>query len=271
VADTVNARTTFFFEDGKYGWSESYFSQPASVQAARAAALLIAPKRIALLGTGPVFAAIRVSDADIERDSLITLAADIPTGKDRREEASDVPYSSWLCQLSNGTRYKRPLYLRGCPDIDITDPEDAAAHGVFKKAWAAYVAALIAGGYMLRVLLRGTDNPSKKITDVFGDAAGFKVTTAAHGLVNNDVVRISGVKGSTVPKGKYTVRKVDDDNFVALHLPAPGAVGYTGGGEWTKQIIGFKPVTEGIIVRQTRRATGRPFDSPHGRRKARTA
>jgi hypothetical protein len=59
------------------------------------------------------------------------------------------------------------------------------------------------------------------------------VTSAAHGLVTGDKIRISGVSGMTELNGQnFTVTKVTNDSF-SLGVNTSGYGAYTSGGRWT--------------------------------------
>lgn len=266
---SINARTTFFFTDGKYGWSETFFSQPEGLAEAKAKALVLARSRFALLGQGPVFSGIRVSDDDVQRDSLIVLANEIPVDKVRPSDASDVPYSSLLLRWNSGSLYWRQHYCRGVPDVDITDPEDLGSKASLIKGFGLFKKAILEGQYRLKVTLRGAENPPIVITAIAADAFGWDITAPGHGLIDDAQVRISGATGDNMPRGVYRVKVIDGNNFTALKTPPAGPVFYTGGGKVHKILRAYKLITDGQIVRQTHRDTGRPFDSPRGRRRRR--
>lgn len=292
----IDAKCTIFFTDGKYGWSESLWnSSQTTLDRVLEKGITLARKRLPLCGAGPQVPYIRVSDESQYRDSLIetlNLVTIKPDGTQATQgtqggtqptfiapvlkpltgiDASDRPYSAILVRNESGTLYRRLMYLRGCPDSIIVDPIGPTPTKAWYDGFIQWAAELIAGQWRFKVLSREPTNQPKPITGIFPQAAAeARIKSAGHGLAVLNEVRVFNCKGvGPLPKGIYSVSSiVDADNFTLVNYkPDIGTISYFGGGKYILRTSVYAPITNTLIRGQTSRKTGRPFDSPRGRRR----
>lgn len=282
-------RCTQFFTDGKYGWSDTVWSIADTPEAATTLFIKLAVLRYRLLGTGPESPYIRTSDDLILRDADVTLvdftkphlgfskidpdftiAPANPKGR-ALPTPSDVPYSAILIRMQSGTRSHRMTYLRGAPDEVIVDPAGPLRPQAWKTAFDDYVTELTSGRWFyLRVNRDPLAVPFKLVAGMNGAAPDIIFTVPAHGFISGDFVQADKFVGTDMPRGKYTVLKVTDDTL-KLKEYFPLSYTYLRGGRFQKNVQSLGVITSVIIRGETHRNTGRPFDSPAGRRKKRSA
>ena len=262
-------KLTMFFKDGEYGWSETHYY--ATVNAPLETVLLqgkvLATVRSTLLGNQPRLTYLRVSYDDVWRDSLIdSRSSDVMVNTDGPD--AEIPYSVILVRGNSGTLYRKSIYVSGIADSAIVDPAGPKLTADYLKAFKKYFTALT-DFWGFRVIIRDTvTNPYRDVTAITGPAP-MTFTVPAHGLATNDSIRYQGYKDQAKAScnGIWTIDKVDADNFklrgfTQFLLPLKF-------GRIQKRTIGVVPYTELIIVGETHRKRGRPFDSPRGRAKKR--
>jgi len=275
-------RLTIFFEDGKYGWSESHFYRAPVTDLHQVIndGVILARARADLLGTGPTINELRASFDDVFRDSFInvfnpplqtTLFAG--GGSVPPEVTSDLPYSVTLLRLESGANYRRSLYLSGVPDAYQLDPN--AQYGAQWETnfglWADQLADdpvnQTTGLWGFKALQRPPDVPTFPITGItFGlptiiTAVGntFTVGQRIHIRLVKQTPKKPSVNGFW-----YVLAKTGDQ--VTLANSSFAGEAYLGGGiVYDAQTYAIKPYTDVRIVRETHRKRGRPFDCPHGR------
>lgn len=119
-------KVVVYFENGKKGWQEVYYSAGTTLtQGINAGNGLIA-LRTALMGGETSITGMRVQDAAMPRVSRLFHFNFKTTGK--YQSLSDFPDTAALMLLySNGDNRRRPLYLRGNPDslFDDANPNNA--------------------------------------------------------------------------------------------------------------------------------------------------
>jgi hypothetical protein len=282
-----NIRATLFFTSDKYGWSETFFKVADDLQAVLEDAVRMAVNRIRLCGTNVELDYVRVSDDDIRRDSLVAqpnLTAQLKKsvrdvldvggeGAKPKEQKinvaapdpADQPYSAILLRMEAGPLYRRPMYLRGCPDSIIVNPPGPVQPKEWGDMFRRWVEFLKGNAWGFKVLNRDVGNPAKPITASPG-VAPFQLTVAAHGLVQGQRVTVEDIKGEgAVPHGAFTIDVVDP-NTIRLR-GTTGAFTYDRGGTVRLRVYKVATISSIIIRGETTRRTGRPFDSPRGRRR----
>lgn len=264
----AHVKSILFFEAGKHGWSETYYRDEDDLTLALTKLKALASTRALMLGTGATITYARVSKEGIFRDSRVE--SFVGQGmKSEVEGASEVAYSVWLARLQANDTMKRQLYLSGMPDVDVSVPEDKAAHGALLKAFDKFVKKLKDDQWAIRGNDKTALNPEKAVTDIALDGGLVKVTIPNHGWQTNDIVVIRNARGVGKMNGKFEVLKVDDDN-IKLRGNTANVI-YTGGAKARKQSIILAPIVEGVLLRQTHRDRGSPFDRPRcARRKKKT-
>ena len=114
-------KVNYFFKQGKYGWSETYYLTRDNHTTCLNTAQLLIASRVALLGGDngdgvPTLEFIRVSDVEKQRDSLVFV---VPSGQGKNITAistADNPNLALLCRVEADPFFRRQLYLRGQPD-----------------------------------------------------------------------------------------------------------------------------------------------------------
>lgn len=278
-------RCTMFFEDGKYGWSETYWSNTDTPQAATSLFIILAKLRWKLLGSGPNITYLRTSDDLVLRDADITVLDfnaqnagidkidpdfGLVKGKINRavDTPSDVPYSAILVRMSSGTLGHRMMYLRGAPDELIIDPAGPKQNQAWKTAFANWQTELQSGRwYWVGQNRNPLVNPFKLVTAVDTAPAHAVFTVPAHGFVTGQFVQASAFVGTNMPKGNYTVTFLTADTLSLKEYIQGGNAIYIRGGRFQANVKGLIGITAVLIRGETHRNTGRPFDSPVGRRR----
>lgn len=285
----VLAQTTLFFETVGLGigWSETFYSTVSSLDNALTDGIALADKRAAMLGKFDAqdgaglsrINQVRVSDVDILGDSLIKTRDDRGNLWDGALGSSDYPSTALLVRLMSGAKVRRMHMLSGIPDALCTQGGKFVSRPDFAAAFAAWFAYLKkAPPYLIRSIDK---DPAltKKITNIVlapgpDPVAGTPIitTAGAHGLNDNDRVRIRGVKwhdpdtGTTI-KGLYTVAVVSTTSFSLKHTVVAGD--YDRGGSMTKQQYNYVPIDGYVIERMATRRRGRVFGLPRGQRRVR--
>ena len=269
MADRV--RTTIFFKQGSYGWTETYFLPTTTLTNALLKAELLVSLRRALLGDVSRITYVRVSDDEKFRDSLVRVQPpDLQTGPAGNGNP-DPAYTSLLLRLEGGEEHRRQLYLRGIPDSVIVEPDPPIFEAGYTKFFKNFRTELISQGWAFKVIKKPPAVPAVLITGFITATPPVVTTGAAHNLTTGDNVLIRGVKGFEAnngrgANGRWYVNVLTANSFeITGRLTPFGA--YLGGGEIIKRVYGLIDVTAVELVRVTKRSTGRPFDSPRGRRR----
>lgn len=289
---TITAKATLFFEDHKYGWSESYFQDGIdNLGVIYGDAIALAEQRATLNGAGVLMPYIRVSNEAIKRDSLVQQinlftigpgTQEIPAGANVVKTAfatsgstkPDRPYSAVLLRFEAGSLYHRLMYMRGIPDDLITDPVGPANNQGWAKSfldWRALFEARLSR-WKIKVLSKEDANVFKKVTRLQRPTDGVSVivTVPGHGYANSDRVRLEGLPPQARAfNGVWRVFEVTADTFTLEGTRGPVLDYITLTGTAHRLEYVYKGITDIVTRGQTHRDTGRPFDSPRGRRKSR--
>jgi len=277
----IKGRITLFFSGSSYGWTETYFTTADNLDIVKARGILLRDQRSKLLGGRTRVSGMRVSDDDVFRDSLIDASQVVVGTSDDDGEglafkapAADNPYSAVLLRCESGPLYRKAIYLRGVPDAYIRfdtgfDPPKTwlDRFELFKKVLIGSAPPNIP--FQFKVRSHEADNPEKAISNMTFAAGVTTVTTAvAHGALSGDAVLIRKVKNDgTKVNGRRIVDKVSDTVFTLRNFA--GDPGYLSGGVLRVERYILTDITSCQVVRQISRRTGRPFDSPRGRRSVR--
>lgn len=276
----TNAKIVLFFSSGTAGWSEVYYTNNTSLDAAYSAAAALASFRARLMGDPTTLDAIRVEDPDLLRASTLTKQA-ITAPKTYVSQADNPNVAAMMRLYATGSQVSRPLYLRGNPDnaFDQAQPDNADAQawqnnflalGNFLKSTASGVAWQLKSKTYPVVKGPGVNITPITVVGVLPAIQSLvQLTTGeAHGLAVNDFVTLYKMGIPRLSGTFRVVAIVDDDNFaVPFHLATSFA--YPGGGymlKYTQQYLNLTSYAN--QPRWTRRATGRPFDVSRGRRRA---
>jgi len=269
-------RVTFFFEVGQSGFSESWYRTAASHQTAMNAARgQFLTKRLGFLASNIVVQAIRVTNPDPPRDSLLeSVFASNP-----QAPRGDYPGLGVHVRVSSGPNYNREQIFRGPPDEWMIYSDVLGAftyNATWRLQFDAFSAELANNGWSLRVFDR-VGVPAVKITNVVRDGGGLTCTvetTTPHGLVVGQTVALTGVIGRIGPfgpvirrpTGQYQVAGVITPVKITVIQSLPSDYLYDHGG--TARLVTYAyPIITRTDVREPRtRRPGRAFFVPVGRR-----
>lgn len=265
----MGVKVTFFFECGKYGWSETIYSSSSTVDGAKALALLLMPKRTAILTSPCTMIGIRCSNDDPPLDSLFHVPSPADGAGRLWPGQSDIPNTCLDLRMESGALHRRAYQLRGIPDdmvkaggeLDI----DPTYRGVLTQ-WRNMLTNTLWG-----MRIRNAPGSAVDILTMINenDGRSVLVTTALpHGLVFNDLVYISGRSNVKGFNGTWRVRVTGATTFQILSSRPTGNLFFNL--KVRKLTYTFAAFTEAIIERASHRITGRPFGAPVGRRRART-
>jgi hypothetical protein len=278
----IDAKVTFVFNDGRQGWSETWYLGAIvdlGTAAARAATLGVARRE--LLARGVSLEYIRTSDEAVLGDSLVSITrAAVAGGTVAGGLAPDTPYNAILVRAQAGALYRRQVWLRGIPDDWIrrnaTDPPFYQAPGQ-QVALASFLLELTkAPAFAIRAIAKeaGVTVPRRVNGVTFNGATGrYVLDVGAHGFANNDQVRVRAAKPASAAalNGVFGLTGVTGTTVEITPSPADGGiVGYlAGSASIAKRVIAYYPINFGVAVRYAKRATGRAFFVPRGRRRVR--
>lgn len=267
-------KISLLFNQGRAGWSESWYSDdtvganPEQV----APALLVARNK--LCGSGAYAEAYRITDT--ERLGNVTVSS---TGfaVETSALAVDVASNIVLAQVTNGTKYRRPVYLRGVPDewivrsdtrMEVEPSPDA------RLAFNSFLNFLIGEKIGFRTYSREGALGDGVDIGRWSETAGLGLTFKCAGLaaVAGDRVMIRRVKGAVpadarkVNRSWYPVALGGDEYALPLSAEdVPSFAALAGGKAYIRRSI-FRAVVAGSLVRIASRKIGRAFFAPRGRR-----
>lgn len=267
---------TFIFNQGRLGFSESWYCTRDDLATALTDAVFVANFRKGLLGRGCFIEAIRVSDEAVLNDSLVQIIQLQPPNNAPNALFAGDPWDSIFARVQAGALYRRQLWMRGVPDVWIElNPADGRPTWIpaFVTAFDNFKDAIVAKRYCIKALQKGgAPAQPRSISAVATSATGnFQITAPGHGLSNLQSVRIKGVKGNGLSNltGVFVIENVTPNTFeVPLQPLAPGYL-YKGNGKVIPRIMGYFPITDAVYLRTAKKSTGRAFFVPRGRRRAR--
>jgi len=255
-------RATFFFEQGKYGWSESIHNLNGTLSGAATAARDLAFKRMAMLPQSCKISYIRVSDDEVERDSQI-----VPFDNANFEPIVDESASAFtacLIRLEAGATHRRLIYVRPAAlseginsDPFIDDPSWIGAY----NAWKAQ---LITGTWGVKY--RNAVGAKVPINAVSSNSNLLNVACTTTGnFFAGDSIYIGKLPEGKSAMGYYKVRTIIDANSMWVESYLGPTIDVSAGGYVQKRSFTLAAITDVIKLRVVSRKTGRPFDSPRGR------
>lgn len=267
-------KATFAFQQGVYGWTESYYLNTVSdnLQAELAKAQSLAQKRIVMSGEQTLMPYVKVSREDVQRDVLLSAQAySGATGK-----PSDAPDTAILTKRFTTTPVAlAPIYLRGIWDELVLDG------GRLDLANAAWLANYNAWKGALTTTVNGwgflakdpAESGSSLIQSVSQNTDGTIHYTLVTGIFTNlDVgektkIFVSGVNGALSANGP-NVGVVRGINTIDTEARIP-IFPYIGGGKLSYTVLKFYPIGNTQLQRVVERKVGRPLYVSRGRSRTR--
>jgi len=268
----------YFFRAYKHGWIETWYMRADTHQEVFDGAELTAVSRSGLLGACAYIQAIRVSDIDILQDSKVKFYAS--AAFPRMVGTSDNPGNAVLARVEADTGYRRPMWLRGIPDVsvartpatcEIKVPDDIAT------ALQAFELSVLAEP-VFRIKARSreaTGSVGPKITAIAAGVEPETTVVTTDGLFVGRPGEVARMVGWTGPDSRIlnrTYRILDvtgfnttlDLDFAKITKPAKDK-----GGKLLSRIVNTFPITAVFPERVAIRKTGRPSFIARGRARAR--
>lgn len=266
------AKVTLIFEQGGYGWTESYFlpAPSSDLQAEFAKGVTLASKRIKLCGKQTTLPFVKVSNEDVKRDVLVSGA----NFQGKLTEDSDAPDTALLCNRFGSTPAVRsPIFLRGVWDsIIVTGGQFDQTNAQFVTVFNSWRSYLIGNGWGFLARDPAISGTSGVATVTSNGNGTVTVTTEDGifvGLPTGSKIKafIAGVQGAASINGQsvWTVNSGASITSVNRIPMFP----YTTGGQVTYRGLKFYAITAISPVRIAERKVGRPLFHSVGRRRGR--
>lgn len=264
----ANWKVTFFYNAGRFGWTESYYQIRDGVAAVKPLAEELAKERIGLMGTGVVSPGFRISDEATFRDYGI-FPFQLSSGAETSDSNEKVkPYSSLLCQLTSG-QYRNRVFLRAIAAKNILGDDPLNLSPDFMQKIALFKARLVAGNWKMKVQARFAPDLNGGVISGATQASPIVITTAAaHGMASGAKVFIRKVKGNTAANGSWFIDVLTGTTFSLRGSTGNGV--YLGDGTWREMKPAYVQIEDIQAVREVSRKTGRPSDVSRGRSRRRT-
>lgn len=257
-------RTTWFFKVKNYGWTENFHIPVDDVPTVAARCRDLAPYRKSILANDAELVGVRISDDEIFRDSTFLNDPTI-VGPGTFPGTSDPAFTSLLCRFDASTLTRKNLYLRGIPD-------ELVAEGVFVNSvdWLprfnAWRDRVITFGFGIKRLSL-TSNPFYDVQSIGSD--GTVLLAQTHTLTAGTKVHFTGVRVTPkLPTVMTVFNPVTSSTFqLAQYAPRPTVL--PTGAKVRRYLFQIVPIISGSSERVVKKSTGRPFDTPVGRRRRR--
>lgn len=154
-----NVKATLFFEVGKFGWTETYYSSLTDVATVLPIARSLAIQRSQLLTEDVFITAVRVSKDNVKRDSLVTFPARGDQKFKKAEGPTEIPHVCALVRIEGGDKYRRSLFLRGLGDTDI-DGLNFEPNGAWADAFFLFASKLLKDEWGMKVADKDVVQPA---------------------------------------------------------------------------------------------------------------
>lgn len=264
----------FIFNSGRNGWTETWYMEASQIAEVTPAALNFATQRQRLCGKFATIEAIRVVSEAKPKIHVINPTQFVASSG---ELASDTPWNAVLARVSTTDRmYQRNVTLRGVMDKVI----ERAIDGSFNPAGASEIDtpwdAVMQSARLNKIRFKSRQKTGEGATE--RDATAFNKDAAGNITVNvagypggvGSSVSFSGVNGPGVSdffRGQHKVRAYAA-GLMTLETKVPADVAPA---DWTngkvRSVLPEYPlVSVGVILRPTKRSTGRAFFVTRGRR-----
>lgn len=267
-------KLTMFFQQGVYGWSESFFRDAgvSTLQGQMDLALVLAPKRIKCSGEQTQLPFLKVSMEGVQRDvllySYLARTNAIPAGQSGKD--SDIRFTAALIRRTSADNKSfSNYYLRGIWD----ELSSGLGFGAGDPTWNANFGSFrgeITGskwGFMAKV---PADSKSKQNVATLVQGAEGKVTLTTASDVfpaptfgTKQKIFVSGILGSVLVNGVQIVIPSAARSCTTIkRIPI---LPYLGGGLLTWNQLAFVETADMQPLRGVARKTGRPPYLSRGR------
>lgn len=261
-------RITFFFESGKFGWTETVYAVANDLTSTMALALTLFPKRRDLGASDVNLVAVRVSDDDVRGDSLFH---SVPFGQQRNlaggpKEVNQHPDGVEI-RLTATPLARRIFILRGIEDA-IQNAGILIPNGAWNVNFPLWRAAMTSGQFGLKAK---ADNPAGSfVLSMTNDFVLGRITIDTVDPIplffTGDLVYLGGGRNAPGLRGFWRITKVGASRF---YINSRAVVSNITGVWYTrKATYQVRAITAVDVGRLGTRRTGRPSLGPRGRRSA---
>lgn len=260
-------KVTYFFQQNRYGWSESIHNLGATYDAVVAPAAQLRDARIALLPSTAKITYIRISNDLDFRDSVL-INEKLGVGA-QAIEASDPTFTACLLRLTAGPTIRRSLYMRPAEFGEGEDGDSIVNQVTWLAAFQAWRSQILNLTNQWAIRTKSTSIDGLQIQTAENTIPGLKVTIPGHTFTNGSLVTIRGFKGATHKiNGTYKVASVAGD-VVTMNRSLAGSYAVIAATIWGLAFssdVSLQQIVGCSAIRVVSRKTGRPFDSPRGRK-----
>jgi len=255
-------RTTWFFKVNNYGWTENFHHMGSDYPTVRVACDALSAFRKSILGSNAQLVGVRISDDEVFRDSEFRQNPPI-FGPGTWPTASDPAFTSLLTRWDSGQVIRKNLFLRGVPD-ELVEQGAWVNDPLWATRWSAFRGAVISNQFAIKSL-GGPAAPQIAVLNI--DATGIVSTGTPHSFIAGDKVHFSNVKTTPrLPTVMMVTLPITTFSFSLVNWAGRPAV-FPTNGRVRKYVFQVVPITAGIWERVIKKSTGRPFDTPRGRRR----
>ena len=298
------AKVTFFYEYGTYGWSESLWHPYTSdLIECSTDAEAYGQARMKISGSGVYLQAIRFSDDIVYRDSkydpksyfasnpgqpnpsspnegAVVIVAP-PAGLDPQPVAN--PYDAVQVRMEGGSLYRREMMVRGLPQNIMSPNFGPVIQGVYAQAFTAW-SNLFKTTWQFRAKNRSGGNSLVPVVGVVPAVGNLPagVLCANPTVAAGNYVQLLGFRNYQGVRGKYYVQSVAAPGGIGGAFSVVYLIGFTSiqitNANGYIQLLStaggtpqpsYQSITAVRVIGQTHRKTGRPFEGPRGRSRAR--
>jgi hypothetical protein len=264
---TINVKCDMIFEGGRFGWTETLYRVDATLEDALTAMKLLAFQRMPLLAQGYGLRAVRVSNDQVQRDSLG--AEFFQSVQPIAPTPGDLQGTALLCRAESGSLYRRSYFLRGVADNEVTFPDVSPLDAYYLAAFQGFQGALTSQSS--RYYIKAIPKPPAGFPKVVAvDLLSNLITTfPEHGYARGDEILIRGTTGIPGLNNRFTVNTVTDTFRFTIFTPPLFGTLTRFTGTTRSAIPGYFPITTFFYQREGHRDTGPGFSQGRGRRRRR--
>jgi hypothetical protein len=254
-------RATTLFQQGKGGWSESFYLESTSPAAALVTIQAPSALRRRLLGTDARIIGYRAQEVSAVGNALITDVDEPAIGGEIR----DIPSLALNIALNTTDGLKRTFLLRGLPD-NATTRGVYVPGSTFNGNLNSWMGVIANGNYLVRRLDRA--QLPKPVASVSG--TGLATFFVAHALTIGATVQFMRTRDAAGHLVTGRFRVLDTPTLTTVQL-SPWVAGRTITTGTLRRVEFIYPAVSSAVnsLKITTRKVGRPFGAPRGRRSVR--
>lgn len=248
------------------GWTVNLYNNATDISVVQAKTDAMRQLMWTMTGSSVNLFAARIQDLDNFRAAVLVPYSYNTTYISDANANTDAFNTSALVKIDDGGKLTTRFWFRGVQDNAVTDNGQWRAAGSYLTTWNRFFSELKNGAnlWVQRKLNRAVKGVFiQQIT-----AAGV-VTSATHGLVAGDKVRIGRVVfPKTLNRIFRVATRIDADNYTIAGPPPMTGNAIIGASTYgQKQTYQFVGIANAVVDRVSFHKTGRPFGLLSGRRK----